>query len=434
MDLKKKIIKKLINVLVLSILTLSWAFLTPDSIYGQSYRTFRSEMEEIIQEARWRIGPFRIYPRILFRDIGYDDNVYRKREEDGPISDYTATISPEIRVYLLFRNWLILSFSENPEYVYFVKEQRERSFNNSYSPSVKLIVFNRFVLSGNYRYRRGRRRATSEFDVRADYKNKNYNVSFFYETARETSFGFSGHFRKISYEDIVLPEEDIYLARALNRKEIEGNFEFYYKIFSESFFFINGGYTEYIFESDETQWRNSYSYQIYSGIVFPIFGRIRGNLSLGYKTLIPKRIMKQGFSGIVGNTRLDFRISRFALRFQYIRDARFSFWTNNIFFLEDMYGAGISFYLFRFLRLDYNLRYGKLSYTEPTIIRLPNEEYIEIKRQDIYRTHTMGFAVRVIKNTGIGIRLDFWERESNDPRWMDRKRWFVGGYITYEFW
>jgi hypothetical protein len=84
-------------------------FLFPISVYGQGYQTFRWELEQIAKQTRWRIGPLRIFPTIQFRDIGYDDNVYYQREEDNPISDYTATISPQAKVYLLFRNFLILS-------------------------------------------------------------------------------------------------------------------------------------------------------------------------------------------------------------------------------------------------------------------------------------------------------------------------------------
>jgi len=406
--------------------------LLPTDSFSQSYRTFQSEINEITERAKWHLGPFRIYPMIQLRNIGYDDNVYRKREEDNPISDYTATISPQLRIYLLFKNWLILSFSENPEYVYFVKEKRERSLNNNYSPGIKFLIFHRVVLSGNYQFQRRRRRATSEFDVRANETLRSYTGSFFYETARGTSFGFSGVERKISYEDITLPGEEIYLSRLLNRREKSGNFELYYRILSESYFFVSGGYTEYQFEHIESQWRNSFSYQVYSGIRFPLLGRIRGTFSLGYKKLIPKQKWKSGFAGLVGNTSLDLRIRRFLFRILFNRDCNFSHWTNNVYFLEDRIGAGISFYLTRFLRLDYDFSYGENDYPEGMTIRMPEGRYQIIKRQDIYRTHTVGFAVRVIRSTGVGIRYNYWQRESN-IQWVGRKNWFVGGYVTYEF-
>jgi len=401
-------------------------------IYGQSYLSFRSELNQIARQTKWRIGPFRIYPAIRLSNIGYDDNVYFQREEDSPTPDITGTVSPEIKVYLLFRNYLILSVTENPEYVYYLEQKRERRFNNRFLPAFKFLFLNRFVISGDYSWSNRRWRASSEFDVRGNVKTRSYNGRFFYETARRTSFGFTLSIRTINYEDITLPGEEIYLSRALNRKEKSGHFEFYYRIFSKSNFFIRGGYTEYKFENDQTGWRDSFSYQAYSGISFPLLGRVRGTLSLGYKKFVPIIEGKKGFSGFVGNTSLNFRLARFGFRLNYDRDVHFSYWTENIFFNEDRYGAGISFYLSKFLRIDYNLSYGEANYPEPISLRMPDGSYDDIKRKDIYRTKTVGFVFRIIRNTGIGIMLNYWERESN--YWQEnRNRKFIGGYLTYQF-
>jgi len=426
--MKKKIIFSFFYLITLFLMFLLGSIYS----YAQGYRTFRWEQEQIIKRAKWRIGPFRLFPTINFRDIGYDGNVYYQREEDNPISDYTATFSPQAKVYLLFRNFLILSLTENPEYVYYFKQKRERRWNNTISPEIKFLFLNRFVISGRYSYRNRRRRASSEFDVRANELRESYRGSLFYETARRTSFGISASLEKISYEDITLPGEEIYLSRLLNREERGGNLEFYYRIFSENFFFISGGYTEYKFEHIQSRWRDSYSYQAYSGIRFPLFGKIRGTLSLGYKKLLPRREDKISFSGLVGSTSLDFRLGRFGFRFQYNRDCYFSYWTNSMYFIEDRYGGGISFYLTKFLRLDYNFSYGEANYPELMPLRMPDGRYEELKRKDIYRIQTAGFVFRIIRNTGIGLMVNFWERESN-YYWASRNRRFIGGYVTYEF-
>lgn len=413
-------------VLILIVFT---AFFISPSVFGQSYRLFSSELDQIMKRAKWQIGPFKVYPTIQFRNIGYDDNVYYQQEEDNPVSDYTGTVSPEIRVYLLFRNRLILSFLENPEYVFYLKEKRERAFNNRYSPRLKILLFNRFVLSGDYHYSKRRRRASSEFDMRTDELVKGCTGQIFSETARGTSFGFSGSIEKIRYEDI--PGQEIPLSDTLNREERSGHLEFYYRIFSESYFFISGGYTEYNFEDPQAHWRNSRSYQVYSGIRFPLLGKVRGTLSLGYKKFVPKTEGRKRFSGIVGNTNLDFRIWRFNFRLNYSRDNPFSYSTN-IYFIEDRYGGGISFYLTEYLRVDYNLNYGESNYPEPFSFQTPEGKYEEIKRKDKYYIHTLGFVFRVVDNIGIGLMLNFWKRSSN-YLWENRGRMFIGGYVTYEF-
>jgi hypothetical protein len=401
--------------------------------YGQNYQSFQAENEHIRDTAKWRIGPFRIFPRLQLRNIGYDDNIYDMRKDNNPISDYTATLSPQANIYLVYRNWLIFSFLENPEYVYFFKEKKERSFNNTFSPGMKMLVFQRFALSGNYSYRKARRRASSEFDVRAEEKLKGYSGSFFYETARATSFGFSGSVQKINYEDTTTPGEMIFFSRALNREEKSWSFEFYYRIFSRSYFFLSGGATDYKFEHRESSWRDSYSYQAYSGIRFPLLGRARGVLSLGYKKLNPRKRELKGFSGLVGNTGLDFRIGRFGVRLSYLRDSYFSYTIGNAFFIENSYGSGISFYLTRFLRLDYDFTYGRNNYPEKIRINLPDGGYQEIHRQDKYQAHTFGLVIRIIRNTGLGLMINHWERDSNYFFESNRRRWFIGGYLTFEF-
>ncbi len=161
-------------------------------------------------------------------------------------------------------------------------------------------------------------------------------------------------------------------------------------------------------------------------------GRLRGTLSLGYKKLLPRTGEKKGFSGLIGNTSFDFRVRRFRLRVQYNRDCYFSYWTDSTYFIEDLYGAGISFYLTKFLRLDYNFSYGEANYPELMLLQMPDGQYEEIKRKDTYHIHTAGFVVRIIRNTGIGLMVNFWERKSN-YYWASRNRGFISGYVTYEF-
>jgi len=418
-------VKRVVGLVVLVV------WLVPVWLYGQGYMSFRYEREQILSRVKFKIGPFRFYPLFQLRDIGYDDNVYYQREE--PVADYTGTLSPQIKAYFLFRNILILSFTENPEYVYYLKQKRERRWNNIFYPEFKLLFLHRFVISGRYSYSNRRRRATSEFDVRANEKRQSYGSSIFYETARSTSFGFSFSSQKISYEDIAMPGEEIYLSRLLNRREKEANLELYYGVFSESFFFIRAGYKIYNFEHPDYHWRDAYSYQGYAGLRFPLLGRIRGAISLGYKNLIPRTKYKRGFSGFVGSLSLDYRVGRFFFRLRYNRDCYFSYWTNNIFFLEDRYGLGVSFYLTTFLRLDYDFSYARSLYPETMLFRDPETRvYKEVKRRDLYRTHTAGIVFRIIRNTGLGIRVSYWERDSN-IYWVSRDRMIIGGFVTYEF-
>ena len=407
--------------------------IVPHAVFGQSYQTFNWEKERIERETLWKIGPFRIYPRIHFRNIGYDNNVYRQRDDDDPISDFTISISPTASTSILFKNWVIMDFRVNPEYVYFAKTDRERSLNFDYSTGVKINLFHRFVLSGEYRYDRSRRRASSEFDVRVNQVLHRLEGKFFYETARETSLGLTASFGTFDFKDEVTPGDDVYVARQLNRNELTLSGEFYYRLRPETHFFVTGGYTDYRFEFEESEWRDSYSYQGSAGVRFPILGDIIGSVSLGYKKLVPKISNKKQFSGPIGNTNVTARIRRFILRALFRKDVRISYWTNNAFFMEDIYGLGVSFYITRFIRLDYDFSYGDNHYPEKTLVRLPDESYEEFRRKDKIMSHRLGTVFRIFGNTGVGLSLNLWERKSNDYRWGTRSSLFVGGYVTYDF-
>jgi hypothetical protein len=401
-------------------------------VFGQTYLTFRAEQERILLRAKWKVGPFRIQPILQFRNVGYDNNVYSQERDAGPVSDFTASAGIQANAYLLYRNWIIFSLVENPEYVFFFEEKSERSLNNLFFPSLKMLLFDRFALTGSYRYQKERRRASSEFDVRANEMRNMVSGQLFYETSRQTALGFAGAIESFRYEDISLPGEDFPFSRALNRTEKNLSFQTYYLVFSESQLFLNGRYTDYIFEFPEARWRDSQSSQVEAGIRFPEIGPVEGAFSLGYKKLAPRNKDKKGFTGFIGNTNVSLRAGRFAARARYSRDCVFSFDEANIYFIEGQWSLGCSLYLNSFLRLDYDYSNGRGAYPEPVPVSGPGGQIDEILRRDGYQTHSAGFVIRIVRETGIGLQMNYWERNSNIYA-AQRSRWFLGGYLTFEF-
>jgi len=399
--------------------------------FGQSYRNFQDELTEIRDRVKLKFGPFRVLPVLRLSNLGFDDNVYSRPAEKKSVGDYMGTASPEIKVYLLAGRSLILSFADNPEYLYYVKEDRLRTFMNSFVPGGRLRLFNRFVLSGEYHFRKHTRRAFSEFSRLVTDTVKGTMAGFFYETPRGTSIGFSGTSDRFLYEDIVLPDYEARLSRSLNRKEKTGNFELYYRVFSESYFFTKVGSTTYEFEHPSSRWRNSRSFQMSSGIRFPFMGRARGMLSLGYKKFMPEAAGREGFSGLIADTNLDFRLRRIGLRFGLGRDNNFSYLEENFFYVENKGDAGLSLYLTRFFKINYDFQYGELKYPEPFKIS-GVQPFLEISRKDVHRTHSIGVTIAVVKRTGIQLSYNIFDRTSNAPG-FNIKRNFVGISLTQDF-
>lgn len=413
------------------IISVFMGLISVPALFGQGYYDFRTERERIIQNAPWKFGLFRIFPGFRLQNVGYDDNVYFQRGTDGAVSDFTGTFSPEVTVHVLFRSFLILSVRENPRYIYFLHEERERRWTNEFSPEFRMLLFNRLGLGGAYSKSSRRWRPTSEFDVRANEYRESSRGSIFFETPRRTSIGVQLEKERITYEDITLPDSPIRLGQALNRDEKRIHGELYYRIFPVSFIFLRGGTTEYSFLNPASQWRDSRSYQLQAGIRTPQRGKLRGTFSLGYKKLIPQSEEKQGFSGFIMDSQMEYGIGKMTLRFRASRDSVFSYWTNNIFFIHLLGSAGASFYVSDSIRLDYQVQQGTNRYPEPFLLSAGNG-WEEIIRKDTHNIHTMGFVVRVFENTGLGLQLVWWEWLSNVPG-VNRTRLFAGGFITYEF-
>ncbi len=419
--------RKLSGFIVVALISVLWR-----PAFGQDYRNFDVELNEIRSGARLRFGPLRFIPEFRLMNIGYDDNVYFRSADEKAVGDYTGTVSPEVRSYLLLGRSLILSLSENPEYLYFTKETRLRRFTNSFAPGARLRLFNRIALSGRYHFEKHQRRALSEFTSLVTDTDKGIDLAAFYETPRGSAIGVSRAVDRFQYEDIVLPDSKVLLSRSLNRKETTGNIEFYYPVFAESFFFVTAGATIYEFDDPSFRWRNSRSYQTSAGIRFPLVGRATGRLSLGYKKFTPDSKDRRAFSGLIADTDIDFRLGRIGLRAGLGRDNHFSYIEDAFFYVEDQVRSGLSFRLNRRFRLDYELRNGWLRYSEPLPVDGSEGAGPEIFRKDVHRSHKIGLTIFFLRQTGIQLSYNIYDQTSNTAG-FDRKKNFIGLSLTRDF-
>ncbi len=407
-------------------------FIIPQDAEAQTYTSFQSELNSIVQSTRLHLGPFRIVPRIDFQFLRYEWNIFYQREDENPASDFTSTISPELNVYLIFKDRLILRLADRLSYVHYYRYREERRLNNNFTSEMKWLLLNRFVLTGSYAITRNRGRPTSEFNIRANEYRESIRGGLFYETPRQTSIGISYTQNKILYDDITFPGQEISLSRILNRKEKNIGFEFNYHVFSESFFFITGSYTDHDFEHTEDFDRRSYSLQALTGLRFPLIGGISGTLALGLKQIMPRVQGMEGKIGLIGNTGLNFRRGHLSARISYNKDFPFSFWENNVFFIDNRYLFGGSVYVTRFLRIDYDYSIGNSRYPKLIPLFYPDGSFENIRRIDNYRTHTVRLVFRLFKEIGLGISVNQWERDSNYLS-ESRSQIYLNAYLTLDF-
>ncbi len=397
---------------------------------GQDHQTFEQDLALVRNTQLLRVGPLRFQPRFLIQDLGYDDNVYYARQET-PVKDYSGLFALDLRGYLLLGRSLILTFVETPEVKLYARQKDLRTFSNNISARAKLRLFNALVLSGRYLYNNHFRRAYSEFEQQVRDIRKGYEGSLFLETSRGSSMGFIGSVDDYRYENVSSPET-ISWAMTINRRETTGAFELNLPVFSRSLAFARAGYTKYDFQFAESAWRDSHAEQVTAGMRFPLTGRARGSLAFGFKRFTPRDRSRKGFEGLTANSDIDLRTGRLRWRLRLLRDNRFSYWESALYYVDDEAAAGVSFYLTRFLRLDYDFSAGRLDYPEPFAITLPDIGPVFIDRLDRTRLHSFGLSVRLIRAIGLSFSYNILDWRSTVPGFkLDRS--FLGLNLTYDF-
>jgi hypothetical protein len=401
-------------------------------VSAQSYRNFREEYDDIRERARLHFGPLRIVPAFRLSDVGYDSNVYFREERSEVVSDFTATLSPEARGYWLLGSSVILSLTENPEYLFYAREKGLHAFSNSFSSGLRLLLLRSFSLASEYHVQSHVRRATSEFDRRIRDTTTGGSAGFFFETARGTAVGFRGSLEDFRFKDVSAPGPDDIYSRALDRREKTAFFETYYRVFSRSYFFAAAGYARYDFVFPEFWLRNGSSLEFSGGLRFPLLGRARGTISLGWKSFRPQSPERKGFRGFIAATDVAFRRGRFGLGLGYSRDMAFSYIQSAYYYVEGRVRTGLSLYITPAFRIDGNFQSGTMAYPEPQEA-WDGSGYIVIdNRKDLDRNFSLGPVLRLSGSAGLGLTFNFYRRTSNAPGYNVRRN-FVGAFLTYEF-
>jgi hypothetical protein len=383
------------------------------------------ELRRKLDDAAWKWGPFRVQPSLVIANAGIDSNVLYSPTD--PIKDFTITAGPAATLYIPFGRRFVLSASGSPQYVWYSKTDRERTWNYYASAAAQLNLKNVFFsLDGTYSD--ARERWNTEIDLRPRRKQLGYGASMLVKVAWKTSFSLGYRTAKYDYESVVT-EGGFNVQERLNRRESYGNLSLFYQVSTLNRFFIDLEYGSYDFQfAEQAALSNSQSEAAYAGFEFsPLGRRLRGRVRIGYKKFDLRNPSLPDYQGLVGDTQISLRLNApLAIRASYVRDVVFSLWYNNPYFIQSQPGVGASLYVFRFLRFDYDYSFGRNRYS------LAGGGGPDVKRLDDYIVHSAGVYFRIAKKTALGFIASWWARNSNLPS-EDDKRTFFGLNLTYDF-
>jgi hypothetical protein len=396
----------------------SLVFFLWQSVSGETWKA--GQLCRAWEQAAWKFGPLKIQPAIFIREAGYDSNIYYHPQ---PVADFWLTAGPAADVYLMVRKRIIIHVFESPQYVFFLKTKRERTWNNYFNGDVSLSL-NRFLLTVGVSLNDARERWNTEIDIRPRRKEESGFVSLLYQRSYRLSFEITA--RKIDYEYESIEYDSVNIRDRLSHFENYLGGKFYYRLNPRVQLFIEGEWGRYDFKSQNSL-GDSKSQTIYYGLEFSPAGRIRGRLRIGHKNFETLASGMPDFKGIVGDTYVSWQILRpLVLRGSYRRDVNFSIWSYSPFYIGNSWSAGWSFYfLRRKFRLDYTFSQIRSNY--------PLDEVSDSEpRRDDYTLNSVAIYYRIKKNTGLGITGGSWTRRINVLSW-DADRKFIGLNLTYDF-
>jgi hypothetical protein len=418
MDEIRRMLRRRIPVIALTLLILGMGISFAETWKGQ-------ELERKWHAAAWRFGPFRIQPSLVISNAGVDSNLYYSTNET--IKDFTITAGPAATIYVPIHRKFVLSVYGSPQYVWYSKTDRERTWNYYLNGAAQLSLKNVFFsLEGNYSD--ARERWNTEIDIRPRRKEKGYGGSVLVKAAWKTSFSLGYRTVKYDYQSVVYGDS-FDVRERLNRQESYANFSLFYQASSQRRFFLDFEYGLYQFDfATQAAIGDSRSGAIYAGLEFPRLGRrVRGRIRVGYKKFDVRAVDGPDYQGVVGDSQLWVRLAKpFVIRGSYVRDVRFSLWYANPYYLESRPGAGVSLYPLRFLRFDYDYSIGRNRY--PVI----GGGGPDVKRLDNFTIQSAGIYFKIRKTIALGFIASWWARISNLAA-EDDKRTFFGLNLTYEF-
>jgi hypothetical protein len=147
-------------------------YTAPGSLLQRS-TTRKEQMDQALENARWRLGPFRLSPWFAIRDAAYVSDAFSgssgggtgqggQAEEDP---DFTISLGAGLQGYVPFGSKTFLTFDALPQYVWW-QEQEERRRLNGYYGAGLFAFFNRLNAEATVRRAEEQGVLTPEFEQR----------------------------------------------------------------------------------------------------------------------------------------------------------------------------------------------------------------------------------------------------------------------------
>lgn len=380
---------------------------------------------DLSTEKMVRAGPFHIRPFVLFKDIGYDDNV--RFEAQAREGDATATAGGGLDALVLAGDRGGLRLFQEFDYVAFQSQTTLNHWNGT-ARARGILLLKRLQLSLEDHFRSERERPSAEIDQRL--RRETNAVTAALKSIGLGRLGLEGYARG---ERIDYATENAALQQAvdrLNRDEATLSVTSQVRLLPKTTFLLEGRVSRILFE-DRSMGRDARKRAILPGVRLQPSAFVQGELRAGPLVLEARDRPGSDYRGMVGEGNLATRLGRAArLKGSFARDVQFSTLTDNLFYVGTSWSGAFEQFFSR--RLSGEISYGRSLNHYPKDVTRSGPNPFQGIRDDRFSDYRA--TVRYRPNPRMTMEASAWrlDRDSTDD-FYDRVRNFFTIGSTYSF-
>lgn len=363
------------------------------------------------------IGPVRIAPGVVVREIGTDSNVFD--EPVDPKEDFIVRVAPDASVFTKMR-FVQLSAYGGGDFSYFNTYDQENAAGYQVRARSDFLLsrVRPFVAGGRTRLRE---RPNGEIDVRADRLEDEVSGGLAFDISRYGIVYGAAYRHRTKFEDAF--EDGVNLALALNRDSTEYSGGLRTDLTPLLAFIASAGYRDDQFRAAPI--RNAETIFVSGEFRFAPDAIVSGGASLSYNDFRPVNPAVRTFRGLLGAANLTYRFLEIGrLTFQALRRNEYSF------------DAGDAYYIENTFRLSYtHVLFGEVDAQVTGTKSLFDYGYTETSpaRQDTFELLGGSVGYNLRNRTRISLNYEYGRRRSPQlaERNYDRRRVFAAWTFAY---
>lgn len=283
----------------------------------------------------WSLGPVKVAPGVIVRELGWTSNVFDEPESESPKEDYLAAFQPDLSLFSRTR-FVKVSAYGGLDLNYFKEYTSENSTGHILRGRVDVLLsrLRPFVAAGETKTRT---RASGEIDVRADRKDNELSGGVSFDLGAHSLVYGAAIFTNNAFEDAF--QDGVNVGETMTRDGHDYSAGVRTELTPLLALTVLGGYHEDLFK--HVPERNTESYYATAQLRFAPEGLINGVASFSYRNLNPADPLVRDFQGLLGSLALSYafmEMGRFNVGL--VRNLEYSFDTAEAYYIENTFSLG----------------------------------------------------------------------------------------------